>query len=116
MIRTSDRCSVGAAQSVYMLVSPWEADTIGGVNQVVTNLYRQIQQAGKWRPALLVLDWASSSPQEGLRGGGERGIHIKTTLEGPILRNQADKLVHKIYPYAANRADSATSHAQEACG
>jgi len=45
----------------YLLVIPWELDATGGVNEVVRNLYRELDSCG-WSPTVLVSAWAERAP------------------------------------------------------
>ena len=46
----------------FLFVLPWDLNHLGGVNQVVGNLYRQAQETDRWRPMLLVSNWAHPKP------------------------------------------------------
>ena len=48
--------------SSYVFILPWEIHHIGGVNQVVGNLYKALQIQGAYRPILLVGDWHQTRP------------------------------------------------------
>jgi len=42
----------------FMFVLPWDPFTgIGGVTEVVINLWKQIEQNGQFRPILLASSW-----------------------------------------------------------
>ena len=41
----------------YLLVVPWPVTDRGGVNQVVLNLYRQVEAAGEYTPGIWVTSW-----------------------------------------------------------
>ena len=41
----------------FLFVLPWDLTGIGGVNEVVINLWNQIEQNGKFRPILLASSW-----------------------------------------------------------
>jgi glycosyltransferase involved in cell wall biosynthesis len=51
-------------KGTYLFIVPWDLTYPGGVNQVVINLYREIERLGRLRPLILVLDWHSTSPTE----------------------------------------------------
>src|SRR5690349_19546491 len=53
----------------YVLVIPWELDQLGGVTQVVLNLYREIESAGEMRPLIMVGKWSAIRPIEMLSDG-----------------------------------------------
>jgi glycosyltransferase involved in cell wall biosynthesis len=47
----------------YLIVVPWSLDALGGVTQVVRNLYRELDSSG-WAPAILVTTWAAATPRD----------------------------------------------------
>lgn len=47
---------------VYLFVLPWSLRHIGGVNQVVTSLARQMQAEGEFEPLVLTSDWGAPVP------------------------------------------------------
>jgi glycosyltransferase involved in cell wall biosynthesis len=47
----------------YLLVIPWEIHHIGGVNQVVANLYDEMEMDGGFKPYLLISDWECPTPK-----------------------------------------------------
>jgi glycosyltransferase involved in cell wall biosynthesis len=47
---------------VYLFVLPWSLRIIGGVNQVVANLARQMGETGQFEPLVLTSDWDASEP------------------------------------------------------
>jgi len=55
MMRQSDK-------PTYLLVLPWPLSSIGGVTQVVMNLYRECERSGKFSPLIMILDFAQSAP------------------------------------------------------
>jgi glycosyltransferase involved in cell wall biosynthesis len=55
---------IDESPGTYLLVVPWDLDTVGGVNQVVINLYHEIERSGRLRPLILVHDWNCISPEE----------------------------------------------------
>ncbi|HJU23798.1 MAG TPA: hypothetical protein VJ891_14930, partial [Casimicrobiaceae bacterium] len=55
MIRQGDK-------PTYLLVLPWPLSSIGGVTQVVMNLYRECERAGKFSPLIMILDFGQSAP------------------------------------------------------
>lgn len=46
----------------YLFVLPWSLESLGGVNQVVINLARQMAQAKTYKPLILIGDWAAVDP------------------------------------------------------
>lgn len=46
----------------YLLVIPWGLEGVGGVSQVVINLYRELGHLG-WEPGVLVCTWEAVDPQ-----------------------------------------------------
>lgn len=46
-------------EGTFLLVLPWNLDVVGGVNQVVLNLYRQFDRTGKLRPRILIPEWSA---------------------------------------------------------
>lgn len=56
-------------KGTYLLVVPWDLTHPGGVNQVVINLYREIERRGPLKPLILVLDWHSATPREEMSAG-----------------------------------------------
>lgn len=44
----------------YLFVVPWSPTDVGGVNQVVLNLYRQFEAGGVFTPRILVTSWDSA--------------------------------------------------------
>lgn len=41
----------------YLFILPWSITSLGGVNQVVENLYGQMETDGRYKPILLVNSW-----------------------------------------------------------
>jgi glycosyltransferase involved in cell wall biosynthesis len=46
----------------YLFVLPWSLQHLGGVNQVVINLAREMQRAGSFEPIVLIDDWNAPEP------------------------------------------------------
>jgi glycosyltransferase involved in cell wall biosynthesis len=46
----------------YLFLVPWDPKTIGGVNQVVTNLFDQVARDGKYQPLVCVNDFNYPTP------------------------------------------------------
>ena len=53
------------AKTAHLFILPWDITHLGGVNQVVTNLYKEYESDGQCRPLLMVADW--SQPALSLR-------------------------------------------------
>lgn len=47
---------------VYLFVLPWSPAHVGGVNQVVLNLAREMTARGSFQPVILVTDWEARAP------------------------------------------------------
>jgi glycosyltransferase involved in cell wall biosynthesis len=45
----------------WLFVLPWSPEYVGGVNQVVKNLYREFEREQEYRPLLLVPDWSAAT-------------------------------------------------------
>ena len=60
----------------YLFVLPWPFQSPGGVNQVVLNLYRECERAGRYEPLILIIDWSSPRPQPKFVDGF-RCIHLR---------------------------------------
>src|SRR4051794_40754001 len=48
----------------FAIIIPWAPRTQGGVDQIVINLYKEIQRTGPFEPLVIVPDWGSLLPQE----------------------------------------------------
>ena len=48
----------------YLFVLPWRMDSIGGVNEVVINLFEQFQKDSSYEPLVLINNWHHASPLE----------------------------------------------------
>ncbi|KQV79077.1 hypothetical protein ASD15_20655 [Massilia sp. Root351] len=64
-----ERFAERGAAPVYLFVLPWSLTGVGGVNQVVINLAREMQKAGHFEPLILITDWDAQSPQAGTECG-----------------------------------------------
>lgn len=51
-----------AKPSTYLFVLPWSLVHLGGVNQVVINLAREMVKSGTFEPIVLVADWEAVDP------------------------------------------------------
>lgn len=59
-----DGADVTINRPSYLFVIPWDLNSPGGVNEVVTNLYRQMLMSGKIRPIIVVSKWENIHPIE----------------------------------------------------
>lgn len=50
------------ARPGYLFVIPWSLVHVGGVNQVVINLAREMEKSGAYKPIVLVTDWNATTP------------------------------------------------------
>lgn len=50
------------AEERILFVLPWELRAIGGVDNVVANLYEQFAAHGPWKPLLLIQSWSDRTP------------------------------------------------------
>lgn len=48
----------------YLFLLPWSLAAVGGVNQVVENLMRQVKQDGRYKPMLMVNSWGDTKMRE----------------------------------------------------
>jgi glycosyltransferase involved in cell wall biosynthesis len=46
----------------YLFVLPWSLEELGGVNQAVLSLAREMVNSGSYDPIVMVLDWAAINP------------------------------------------------------
>jgi glycosyltransferase involved in cell wall biosynthesis len=51
---------------------PWELKVVGGVNQVVFNLYRQFEAGQSYTPSVLINDWSAVVPTVAVDSSGIR--------------------------------------------
>lgn len=71
----------------YLLVLPWGLDAVGGVTQVVLNLYQQLEAAGPLRPRVLVQDWQARRLTEDVHSSGTRVTRLRVRppfTDGPL--------------------------------
>jgi glycosyltransferase involved in cell wall biosynthesis len=50
------------SRQTYLFVIPWSLEYLGGVNQVVMNLGRELQKSGIFEPVVLITDWNATEP------------------------------------------------------
>ncbi len=50
------------SRETYLLVLPWSLEHLGGVNQVVINLGREMKNSGTFEPVVLITDWNATVP------------------------------------------------------
>lgn len=53
----------------YLFVLPWSLEHLGGVNQVVISLSKELKRQGVVRPLVLILDWTAKVPIFGTTHG-----------------------------------------------
>lgn len=87
---------------VYLFVLPWSLQGVGGVNQVVINLAREMQKQGQFEPLFLIADWDAPSPV----AGSEHGL---ATLRWRIRSYHAgmgikEKLAYRLWERGFSRA------------
>jgi glycosyltransferase involved in cell wall biosynthesis len=66
----------GELKGTCALVVPWELHHIGGVNEVVINLHREMLLAGELQPLLVVDKWEAIRPVETVVDG-RRTVHLR---------------------------------------
>ncbi len=49
-------------KKTWLFIIPWSLDHVGGVNQVVINLAREMLENETFRPVILVSDWSAKDP------------------------------------------------------
>lgn len=81
MLSQGGKTHAGCA-GTYLLVVPWDLDAPGGVNQVVLNLYRQLERSQALKPHVLVLDWSARRPVDGVYGSQVRVTRMRVR---PVL-------------------------------
>ena len=69
----------------HLFVLPWDLDHPGGVNEVVTNLYRRFAQDGGAVPHVLVTSWRHRRPARATEDG--RDI-TRMRLRAPVVAGQ----------------------------
>ncbi len=77
----------------YLFVLPWGPSTIGGVNQVVHGLAREVDRAARWKVAVLVDDWAHAKPRLASEAGYDVvRLRVPGLPRGPHLISHAKYL------------------------
>jgi glycosyltransferase involved in cell wall biosynthesis len=78
----------GESKGTCALVLPWELHHIGGVNEVVINLHREMLLAGELQPLLVVDKWEAIRPVETVVDG-RRTVYLRLwapwTERGSVL-------------------------------
>ena len=64
-------------RGTYLLILPWEVDAIGGVSQVVSELYRQLERSGELEPRVLIPDWSATRQIDEVDGAGRRITRLR---------------------------------------
>ncbi|MDY0093814.1 MAG: glycosyltransferase family 4 protein [Candidatus Vecturithrix sp.] len=66
----------------YLFILPWPLTSLGGVNQVVENLYKQIKLNGRYVPLILVNSWDDTRiRRENLNGIDHYFLRIRSPWE-----------------------------------
>jgi glycosyltransferase involved in cell wall biosynthesis len=76
-------------------VLPWSLDAVGGVNQVVINLYTRLEASGELEPRILIPDWSAT---ELLESVASPGIRITRVRIRPIFAGRS--LLRELTQYA----------------
>jgi len=53
----------------YLIIIPWDLKAIGGVNQVVVNLYDEMAADAVYEPYILINDWSAAKPITAIESG-----------------------------------------------
>ena len=64
MRRGQNAVETTSARPTYVFVLPWDLHHLGGVNQVVLNLYGEVLSAGEMQPLIMVNEWSAFRPEE----------------------------------------------------
>jgi len=81
----------------YLFVLPWPLDRIGGVNQVVINLAREMQEANELRPLVLIHEWSAIRPiTEDVQGLKTIRWRIRPYFKGMGLKRKIAFILWKI--------------------
>lgn len=67
----------------YLFVVPWPVTDRGGVNQVILNLYREVEAAGEYAPGIWVTSWQHRRPHA-TREEGRSVMYLR--LRRPVGR------------------------------
>jgi glycosyltransferase involved in cell wall biosynthesis len=76
LVRRSKVADSPSQPGTYVLVLPWDVHQVGGVSQVVINLYREILSGGELQPLSMVAEWSALRPVESLLDG-RRTVHLR---------------------------------------
>jgi glycosyltransferase involved in cell wall biosynthesis len=74
--RSPDMDNANSLRPSYVIVVPWELNYVGGVNEVVINLYRETLSAGEMQPLIMVVEWSAFRPIESL-SDGRRTVYLR---------------------------------------
>ena len=89
----------------YLFVIPWSLDRLGGVNQVVINLARQMMLAQTFDPIVLVTDWQARKPVwETVHGVRTVRWRVRPPWPGPVLTQRLTDLYWRLRFRAEFRA------------
>jgi len=83
---TLEMNSVTGDRPTCALVTPWDLQALGGVSQVVLNLYRETFLAGEMQPLIIVNQWSALCPVESVIEG-RRTVHVR--LSSPWSKQQS---------------------------
>lgn len=89
----------------FLFVLPWSLRHVGGVNQVVKNLAKQISSKGIYQPVVLITDWDATTPiwgeEEGVQTvrwrirGYHRGMSIKERVAFMLWERRFSRKFHE---------------------
>src|SRR5262245_4246389 len=74
--RAADMDNANSLRPSYVIVVPWDPHHVGGVSQVVINLYRETLSAGEMQPFIMVVEWSAFRPIESL-SDGRRTVYLR---------------------------------------
>lgn len=74
--RPSESRIEASRRPCYVFVLPWDLHHTGGVNQVVSNLYREMLADGELQPLLMVNKWSVIRPIEKVIDG-HRAVYVR---------------------------------------
>ena len=74
------------ARQSYLFMLPWTLSSLGGVNQVVKNLYSQMESTGQYNPIIMVNSWYDREIRcENI--GGTDHFHLRS--RNPLVLNRS---------------------------